>query len=179
MLRKSLILALLVSLFFSCQSNPERENLKSQLSSNEDLLDSLEGKADDIDDEYEDIKEDLTELMQREGFLTRRLVREKRRFIKYSNQKEKLSNSIKDQEERAVDQDLVDINKEILVYIEDVITETSAYIEKLEKELLDVTNEGLAMRTDFQKFQKTRQDIHIQISETKSIIGEIQQQLDQ
>ncbi len=179
MLYKSIFFSLFLLLFVSCQSSdPERERLKNQLRTNEELLDDLEDKSDDIEDTYLEIKDDLTELMQREGFLTRRLVREKRRFIKYSNQEEKLRISIKDQEQRGVDQDLVDINKEIGVYIQDVVSETTTYISTLEKDLLEVTQKGLNKRSKFEEYAKSRQKLQIQISETKSLISELQLQLD-
>ena len=179
MLYKSIFFSLFLLLFVSCQSSdPERERLKTQLRTNEELLDNLEDKSDDIEDTYLEIKEDLTELMQREGFLTRRLVREKRRFIKYSNQDDKLSKSIEDQEKRGVDQDLIDINKEIGVYIKDVVEETATYISELEKDLLEVTQQGLKKRSQFEEYADTRQKLQIQIYETKSLIGDLEIQLD-
>ena len=112
--------------------------------------------------------------MQREGFLIRRLVREKKRYIRFFDQKTKLDKNIADQEARGVDKGSIQINKDIGVYIQEVVDDTKIYIEELEEELKEVTQEGIRMRVDFDNFALTRENLENQIAVIKTRIAHLE-----
>jgi len=172
---KLLFILFLVGLINSCQTyTPVQNEAKIELKDQKGLLSQLENQADDLEDSYEDVKDELTDIMQREGFLIRRLVRERKRYIKFSDQKQKLEKNIADQEARGVEESSIQINKDIGEYIQEVVDETKVYIDELEIELKDVTQQGIAKRVEFDEFSGTRQKLQIKISEIQSRISELQ-----
>jgi len=175
MFLKSVLPILVCALLFSCQSlSPEQKDAKIQLKEQKGFLKSLEKQSDSIEDQYYDVKDDLTDIMQREGFLIRRLVREKKRYIRFSNQKEKLDLNIADQEERGVDAGTIKVNKQIGEYIQNVVDDTKVYIAELEEELLERTGKGLEVRKSFEGVAAQRQEIEIKISQTLSRIQSLE-----
>ncbi|MDD7986354.1 hypothetical protein PQO01_15500 [Lentisphaera marina] len=175
MFLKSVLPIFVLALLFSCQSlSPEQQDAKIQLKEQKSFLKSLEKQSDKIEDQYYDVKDELTEIMQREGFLTRRLVREKKRYIRFSNQKTKLDANIADQEKRGVDAGTIKVNKQIGEYIQAVVDKTKVYIAELETELLERTNKGLEVRKGFEGIAAQRQEIEIKISQTESRIASLE-----
>ena len=175
MFLKSVLPILVCAFLFSCQSlSPEQKDAKIQLKEQKGFLKSLEKQSDSIEDQYYDVKDDLTDIMQREGFLIRRLVREKKRYIRFSNQKEKLDLNIADQEERGVDAGTIKVNKQIGEYIQNVVDDTKVYIAELEEELLERTGKGLEVRQSFEGVAAQRQEIEIKISQTLSRIQSLE-----
>ncbi|WDE97253.1 hypothetical protein PQO03_04715 [Lentisphaera profundi] len=168
---KSILPIFVLVFLFSCQSyTPEQLDAKAQLKEQRAFLRVLEKQSDKLEGTYFDIKEDLTKIMQREGFLIRRLVREKKRYIRFSNQKVKLDKNIEDQEAREVDASTIEVNKDIGEYIQKVVDKTKVYIKELETELLERTSTGLAVRKNFEGIAAQRQEIEIKITQTQSEI---------
>ena len=175
MSKNSFFIFIMGAFLVSCQTySPNQKDAEVQLQDQNGLLEKLEDQSEDIEDEYEDVKDNLTDLMQREGFLIRRLVRERKSYIKFSDQKEKLDKNIADQEARGVEEGAIKINREIGEYIQEVVDETKTYIDELEIELRQVTQDGLVVRNEFDKFAVRRQNLEIQISEVNKKIAELE-----
>jgi hypothetical protein len=156
-LTKSFFLFLLTSLFFACNSYINDDMLDQLIQREAASSKAKKVHLDDIHYTYTIIKEELTEKMAREEFLIHRVVREKERFIRFSNQYKKLHTNIADQEARGVEPGLIETNRKIGKYIQKIVVKTQIYIKKLEIELAELTRDSNMLRAHFDKIDAARE----------------------
>ena len=165
---KSLFLFTLSSLLFACNSTINDDTLDQLIQRDAVSSDAKKNHLDDIDDTYNLIKEELTEKMEREEFLIRRVVREKERYIRFSNQYKKLHANIEDQEARGVEPGLIETNRTIGEYIQKTVVKTKIYIKELEIELADLTRDSNTLRAYFDKIDAAREAANIAYQKQRS-----------
>ena len=148
---------ILLGLLFSCTSPINDETLDTLIQQSPKTLEGKKEHLDDIHETYLLVKEELTEKMNRENFLIRRLVRERERFIRFSEQYKKLHANIEDQEARGVDPGLISTNRKIGTYIKKTVDKTEIYIKELEIELAELTRDANVLRLHFDKIDAARE----------------------